>query len=111
MRLSASLSSLERVERQAPPPHPSPLKGEGVGGGVGLAATDARREAAEWVRANLPVCSGVAEAFRQEFGQGVRMGFASEAGYTIGKPSPEGLPLSQISLTTPEKPQGQKGSR
>ena len=86
MQVSGCFGNSVRVERQAPPPHPSPLKGEGVGGGVGLAAAKpSREEMAEWVRLNLPICSAFAAAFRSEFGD-VRMSSASEAGHTIGKP-------------------------
>ncbi len=81
-------TEMERVERQAPPPHPSPLKGEGVGGGVGLAAADRRASQAEWVRENLPICSAFAAAMRAEFGD-VRMVFASENGHVLGKPTPD----------------------
>jgi len=80
---------LERVERQAPPPHPSPLKGEGVGGGVGLAAAGRRATQAEWVKQNLPLCSEFAAACRDAFGVGVRMTYAEEAGHIIGKPLPD----------------------
>ena len=85
MGYSVGTGRLERVERQAPPPHPSPLKGEGVGGGVGLAAADPRREAADWVRLHLPVCSEFAAELRKVFGSGVRMTHASEAGHVLGK--------------------------
>lgn len=85
-RVIADLSGLERVERQAPPPHPSPLKGEGVGGGVGL-ATSHRSEAAEWIRCHLPLCAEFAAEVRAAFGQTVRMTFASEGGFNVGKPS------------------------
>lgn len=86
MRVASGFSNSERVERQAPPPHPSPLKGEGVGGGVGLAAADPRAEAAEWVRQNLPICSAFAAEVKAEFGS-ARMTYASEGGHVLGKPS------------------------
>ena len=85
MQVSGCFGNSVRVERQAPPPHPSPLKGEGVGGGVGLAAADRRSEAAEWVRQNLPECSAFAAACRKEFGE-VRLLWASENGHEVGKP-------------------------
>lgn len=84
MRVSIDYSKVERLERQAPPPHTLPPKGEGVGGGVGL-ATDSRQAAAEWVRQNLPVCSAFAAEVQAEFGQ-VRMTYAIENGHVIGKP-------------------------
>lgn len=88
VRDSSGLTKVERLERQAPPPHPSPLKGEGVGGGVGLAAdAQQRREAAEWVRLNLPDCSAFAAEVKAAFGE-ARMTFASENGHVVGKPTP-----------------------
>lgn len=84
MRVSSGFTGSERLERQAPPPHPSPLKGEGVGGGVGLAAADsARSDKAEWVRQNLPQCSAIATAFKAVFA-GVRMTYAEENGKAVG---------------------------
>lgn len=98
MSFVVEFTGVERLERQAPPPHPSPLKGEGVGGGVGLAAADRRAEAAEWVRQNLPTCSAVAAAFRQQFGN-IRLVYASENGNQIGKPTPDpGYSVSGDSL-------------
>lgn len=84
MRVAGLFSETERVERQAPPPHPSPLKGEGVGGGVGLAAADHRAAKAEWVRQNLPICSPLAVEMRKAFGE-VRLTYAIENGHSIGK--------------------------
>lgn len=85
MRDTGNLTKAERLERQAPPPHPSPLKGEGVGGGVGLATDDqARADKAEWVRHNFPVCSAVAAEARELLGA-VRLVYAEENGQTIGR--------------------------
>ena len=64
-----------------------PLGGGGVSRGCGLADA-AREEKAEWIRQNLPECSAVASAFRAEFGSGVRMSWARENGYAIGKQMP-----------------------
>jgi hypothetical protein len=83
----SELSKVERVERQGPTTPPLPPKGEGVGGGVGPAtAAHRRRDAAEWVRLNLPLCSAFAAEVKAEFGAEVRMTFASENGHVIGKP-------------------------
>ena len=52
---------------------------------VGLAASDsARAEKAEWMRKNLPVCTGFAAEVRKVFPE-VRMLSASENGHCIGK--------------------------
>lgn len=42
-------------------------------------------EKKRWVRENLPICSRVASEFAEVFGPGVKMNFASENGYTIGR--------------------------
>ncbi|MBK6414083.1 hypothetical protein [Sphingopyxis sp.] len=51
-------------------------------------------EKREWVRKNLPLCSRFAATVAEVFGEGVRMTYASEGGYTVGKPSEGGVLLS-----------------
>lgn len=52
-------------------------------------------EKKRWVKENLPVCSRVASAFADVFGEGVKMVFASENGYRFGKPGEGGISLSE----------------
>lgn len=109
-RSAVDLFEVERVERAAPPPHPSPLRGEGVGGGVGLPASDGRRERADWVRSNLPICSEFAALVRETFGD-CRMIYAEEAGHVIGKPTPApGFSVSGEALVM-HLPMVKKGSK
>lgn len=57
-----------------------------------------RSEAAEWIRANLPICSAFAADLKACFPE-ARMTYANEAGHVIGKPSPEpGLSISGDAL-------------
>lgn len=65
------------------PPEPSPSAG--------------REDRAAWVRLNLPICAAVASEFAAVF-PGCRMTFASEAGHTVGKPTPAGVRLSDTAI-------------
>lgn len=55
--------------------------------GVVAPAKPDRSEAAEWVRASLPICSGFAAELKASFPE-ARLTYAEEAGHVIGKPSP-----------------------
>lgn len=52
---------------------------------------------AEWVRTHLPICAAAAATFAAAF-PGTRMTYASENGYTIGKPTPSGVKLSDTAI-------------
>lgn len=83
MRVSSNLTAGTKVERSHPPP--PPFRGGGVG--VAVPAKPDRSEAAEWVRANLPICSAFAAELKSFFTE-ARLTYANEAGHSIGKPSP-----------------------
>lgn len=92
--VSSNFTAGTMAERSHPPPPPF------RGGGVGVAAPvkPERSEAAEWVRANLPVCSGFAAELKASFPE-ARLTYANEAGHVIGKPSPApGLSISGDAL-------------
>ena len=49
------------------------------------------------VREKLPVCSGVAAAFKAAFPE-LRMTYAAENGHTLGKRGPDGVKLSETNV-------------
>lgn len=51
----------------------------------------------EQIRADFPECTSIIDAFRAEFGPGVKAKFFSENGKTMGKPVPfDGTDVDQI---------------
>ncbi|PTR17483.1 hypothetical protein C8R31_101647 [Nitrosospira sp. Nsp2] len=70
---------------------------------------------AEQVRAAFPECVGIADEFRDVFGPGVTLNYASENGRSIGRqtpPSPETtLTLSQMVIEVPEEEPEKQGRR
>ncbi len=56
----------------------------------------------EYVRENFPECVGVADAFRAEFGDGVKMVHAREGGKEIGKPGVAGV-LVEVDVVREKK--------
>lgn len=82
VQVSGVFTKAERAERNHPP-HP-PLGGVGVG--VVAPVKPAKSDAAEWVRANLPICSAFSAEVKAAFGD-CRLTFASEQGHVIGKPA------------------------
>lgn len=76
---------------------------------------ESRQVTAGQVRAAFPECVGIADAFREAFGPGVVLVYASENGRAIGRqtpPSPETtLTISQMIVEVPEEEPTKQGRR
>lgn len=95
--LFSSGSIADRLSGDSTPPIPPPR-----GGGRGVESHPPKPAASErqqWLRENLPTVAAVVDDFAAVFGRDqVKVAYADEAGHVIGKPSPDGVKLSEMQI-------------